>query len=132
MFRATYRSRRVLRTTIAATVMAGALFATAACEQAQQAISCAELATNLTNDISTLGNVLNDPDAARKALDNLQKTLDDKTKDLDSNDAKNAANGLGDVITQLSTRLANGGNLSASDVQPLINGAKNLTTICVK
>ncbi|MFI1579838.1 hypothetical protein [Embleya sp. NPDC020630] len=132
MFRATYRPRRVLRVTIAATVMAGALFATAACSEAQKAISCAELAMNLTNDVSDLGKVLNDPPAARKALDNLQKTLNDKTKDLDSDDAKNAANGLGDVITQLSTKAANGGNLSASDVQPLINGAKNLTTICVK
>ncbi|MFI6980105.1 hypothetical protein ACIBSV_16150 [Embleya sp. NPDC050154] len=132
MFRATFRPRRVLRTTIAATAMAGALFATVACEQAQQAISCAELATNLTNDISNLSNVLNDPAAARKSLDNLQKTLDDKTKDLDSDDAKNAANSLGDVITQLSTKAANGDSLGASDVQPLINGAKNLTTICVK
>ncbi|WP_406286337.1 hypothetical protein [Embleya sp. NBC_00896] len=132
MFRATYRPRRVLRTTIAAAAIAGACFATAACEQAQQAISCAELATNLTNDISNLGNVLNDPAAARTSLDNLQKTLDDKTKDLDSDDAKNAANSLSDVITQLSTKAANGGSLSASDVQPLINGAKNLATICVK
>jgi len=132
MFRATYRPRRVLRTAIAAAAIGGALFATTACEQAQQAISCAELATNLTNDISNLGNVLNDPAAARTSLDNLQKTLDDKTGDLGSDDAKNAANSLGDVITQLSTKAANGGNLSASDLQPLINGASNLASICVK
>jgi hypothetical protein len=132
MFRATYRPRNVLRTTIAVAAVAGTLFATTACEQAQQAISCAELATDLTNDITSLGNVLNDPAAARESLGDLQKTLDDKTKDLDSNDAKNAANSLSDVITQLSTKIANGGSLNTGDVQPLFNGAKNLTTICVK
>jgi hypothetical protein len=132
MSRATFRPHRAARITIAVAATVGALFATTACEQAQKAVSCAQLATNLTDDVSNLGNVLNDPAAARTSLDNLQKTLNDKTKDLDSEDAKNAANSLSDIITQLGTKAANGQSLAASDFQPLANGVQNLAAICVK
>lgn len=124
------RVSRAIGTTVAALAVTATLFTATACEQAQNAIDCVQFANDVSQDINDLGNVLENPAAASNALTDLQNAIDKAIGDLDSQDAKDAANKLQDAVISLKDRVTGGERLAADDLTPLVTGAGNVLAKC--
>ncbi|HSA52752.1 MAG TPA: hypothetical protein VLH10_21915 [Yinghuangia sp.] len=125
-----FRAHRVVRTSVAAAAIAAALFTATSCSEAQKAIDCIELGTQLANDISNLQGVLNDPQAASESLDNIADTLKKATEDIDSQEVNDAASELLARVESMS-RQAAAGELPAADTVSLLQaGAETITNAC--
>jgi hypothetical protein len=124
------RARRALRTSVAAVAIAAALFTATACSEAQQAIDCVKLGQQLANDVSSLQNVLNDPQAASDALDHMSSTLTKAAGDVDSQDVKNAINDMIQQVDTLSRQIADKETPSPDVLGLLSSSAKAIGSAC--
>lgn len=125
-----FRAHRVVRTSVAAVAVAAALFTATACSEAQKAIDCIELGTQIANDVSNLQGVINDPEAASESLKNLNKTLTNAAEDIDSQDVKDAINKMITRVDQISTQVANKEVPSSETLGLLSDGAKAIGSAC--
>ncbi|MEU8134150.1 hypothetical protein [Streptodolium elevatio] len=125
-----FRAHRAVRTSVAAVALAAALFTATACSEAQKAIDCIQLGTQLANDVSNLQSVINDPDAAAESLENITKTLNKAAGDVDSQDVKDAITEMTAQVTQLSQQIANNETPSIDAVSVLKTSAKTIGDAC--
>ncbi|UGQ09605.1 hypothetical protein LO772_22080 [Yinghuangia sp. ASG 101] len=125
-----FRAHRAVRTSVAAVAIAAALFTATSCSEAQKAIDCIELGTQLANDISNLQGVINDPQAASRSLDNLSNTLNKATDDIDSQDVKDA---VGEMITKVDSmqqQIRDGEVPAADSISLLRSSAETIAKAC--
>ncbi|NUP30556.1 MAG: hypothetical protein HOV66_21085 [Streptomycetaceae bacterium] len=125
-----FRAHRAVRTSVAAVAIAAALFTATACSEAQKAIDCVKLGQQLANDVSSLQNVINDPDAASDALQHMSKTLTNAADDIDSQDVKNAINDMIGQVDTLSRQIANKETPSPDVLGLLSSSAKAIGSAC--
>ncbi len=125
-----FRAHRVVRTSVAAAAIAAALFTATSCSEAQKAIDCIELGTQLANDISNLQNVINDPQAASESLDNLSDTLTKASDDIDSQDVKDATNEMLTKVDSMQQQIRDGQLPAADSISLLRSGAETIAKAC--
>ncbi|NUU25970.1 MAG: hypothetical protein HOV68_31405 [Streptomycetaceae bacterium] len=125
-----FRAHRAVRTSVAAVALAAALFTATACSEAQKAVDCIELGSQLANDVSNLQGVMNDPDAARQSLDDMSKTLKNAADDMDSQEVKDAVNKMLTEVTNLSTQLANQQTPSVDAIGLLRTSSEAIAKAC--
>ncbi|MDI2131374.1 hypothetical protein [Yinghuangia seranimata] len=125
-----FRAHRAVRTSVAAVALAAALFTATACSEAQKAIDCAKLGVQLTNDVSTLQNVINDPAAATQALDSMSKTLTKAAGNIDSQEVKDAIAKMSTEVADLSKQIANNETPSVDAIGLLRTSATAIGSAC--
>lgn len=125
-----FRAHRVVRTSVAAAAIAAALFTATSCSEAQKAIDCIELGTQLANDISNLQNVINDPQAASQSLDDLSDTLNKATDDIDSQDVKDAADEMLTKVDSMQQQIRDGQVPASDSISLLRSSAETIAKAC--
>ncbi|MEU9485537.1 hypothetical protein ACFTZK_32920 [Streptomyces decoyicus] len=128
----TRRHRRPATTALAALAAATlAIPLLSACGAVQKAMDCAKTATSVVNAVDKLqqaaDNSLTDPQKAQQALDNIDANLKKLSKEANDPDLSKAVDKTNDGIKAARKDLDNN---KAPDIQPIVDGAREMTNIC--
>ncbi|MEV5128563.1 hypothetical protein AB0K49_38090 [Streptomyces decoyicus] len=128
----TRRHRRPATTALAALAAATlAIPLLSACGAVQKAMDCAKTATSVVNAVDKLqqaaDNSLTDPQKAQQALDNIDANLKKLSKEANDPDLSKAVDKTNNGIKAARKDLDNN---KAPDIQPIVDGAREMTNIC--
>ena len=125
------RHRNPRLTACAAMAMAVLIPLTASCGAVGKAIDCGQLAIDITADAQQLSEALSnageDPQAAKDALDELDRDLDKLEGKTGDADVKAAVENLNDQVTEVRDAL-NAGEVPSG--KPIVDAAGELADVC--
>lgn len=97
------------------------------CSALERALDCADAAATIAGEVQDVQNVGEDPRAIVTELRDVERTLKDLKQDTDNADVKKA---IGDLETEVTKARKTAEKGKVPDVQPVTEGAGNLTEVC--